>query len=222
MTHARPMSGALPHRLARVPSAWSDVRTRAVMTLGVALVGTLVALYAFGILDSVDDLPAWLSYAAMFVLVLAAGLAIDLAGRVARAWRGIEPVVTVDAPVWLSGQNRVVHVHHPDVRGLGSVDVRLRAGVTVAEAYHESSGERGTRIRGESRHDAVLASFRAADLSGPTLDVTVQAPVPPTALHAGWSWSVVVACETAGHHQHEYEYPFTVADGGEPTIVMRG
>jgi hypothetical protein len=216
------MPRALPHRLARVPSAWSDVRTRAIMTLGVALVATLVALYAFGILTSVDDLPAWLTGAAVVILVVAAGLAIDLAGRVARAWRGIEPTVTIDAPVWLSGKSRVVHVHHPDVRGLASIEIRLRAGVIVAEDYNETSGDRGGRIRGESRHDAVLASLDGAALSDTAIDVTVQAPVPPAALNAGWSWSIVVACETSGHHRHDYEYPFTVADGGEPGVVTRG
>lgn len=192
------------------------------MTLGVALVGTVVALYAFGVLTPAEQLPAWMPHAGLFVLVLAGGLAIDLAGRVARAWRGIEPVVTVDARVWLSGKVRRVHVHHPDVRGLTSLEIRLRAAVIVAEDYHESSGDRGTRIHGESRHDAVLASLDGAALSDTAIDVTVQAPVPPTALNAGWSWSMVVACETSGHHRHEYEYPFTVADGGEPRVVTRG
>lgn len=161
-------------------------------------------------------------YAAGFVLILAGGLTIDLAGRVARAWRGIEPVVTIDAPVWLSGRSRLVHVHHPDVRGLGSLEIRLRAGVILAEDFHESSGDRGIRIRGESRHDALLTALDGAALSDTAIDVTVQAPVPPTALNAGWSWSIVVACETSGHHQHDYEYPFTVADGGEAEIVTRG
>jgi len=216
------MTESLPYRIARVPSAWADVRTRAIMTTGVALVGTVVALFAFGVLTPADDLPGWMKLAAGFALVLAGGLAVDLAGRVARAWRGLEPVVTADGPVWLSGKVRRVHVHHPAVRGLRSLDVRLRAAVIVAEEFHESSGDRGTRIRGESRHDAVLASLDAAGLAGPAVDIVAEAAIPAAAADAGWSWSLVVACETHGHHQHEYEYPFPVADGGEPTIVTRG
>ncbi|WP_291981027.1 hypothetical protein [Luteitalea sp.] len=49
----------------------------------------------------------------------------------------------------------------------------------------------------------------------------MQAPGPPTALNAGWSWSILLARETSGHHQHDHEYPFTVADGGEPKVVVR-
>jgi len=41
-------------------------------------------------------------------------------------------------------------------------------------------------------------------------------------MNAGRSWSLVVACETSGHHQHEYEYPFAVDDGSEPRVVRRG
>jgi hypothetical protein len=216
------MTGLLPYRIARVPSAWADVRTRAIMTTGAALVGTVVALFAFGILKPADDLPEWMKPAAAFALVLAGGLAIDLAGRVARAWRGVEPVVTADGPVWLSGKVRRVHVHHPAVRDLRSVDVRLRAAVIVAEEFHESSGERGTRIHGESRHDALLASLDEAGLADPAVDIVVDAAIPAAAADAGWSWSLVVVCETQGHHQHQYEYPFPVADGGEPTVVTRG
>ncbi|MGV3519616.1 hypothetical protein [Luteitalea sp.] len=142
------MTGALPHRLARVPSAWADVGTRALMTAAAALVGTVSGLYAFGVLTPVDELPAWMPMAAVVVVALAAGLVIDLAGRVARAWRGIEPVVTTDGPVWLSGKSRRVHVHHPAVRGVRTLDVRLQASVIVAEEFHESSGDRGTRIGG--------------------------------------------------------------------------
>lgn len=218
---ASDMTGSLPYRIARVPSAWVDVRTHALMTTGVALVGTVVALFAFGILTPADDLPAWLKLAAGFVLVLAGGLAVDLAGRISRAWRGVEPVVTADGPVWVSGKVRRVHVHHPAVRGLRSLDVRLRATVVVADEFHESSGDRGTRIRGELRHDALLASLGAAELAGPEVDIMAEAAIPAAAADAGWSWSIVVAGETRGHHQHEYEFPFSVADGGEPRTITR-
>jgi hypothetical protein len=215
------MTGAFPHRLARVPSAWADVRTRAIMTAGATVVGTVVALFAFDIVTPAEALPGWMRYAAVFILILAGGLAIDLAGRVARASRGIEPVVTVDAPVWVSGKTRRVHVRHPDVRGLRSLEVRLRASVIVGEEFHESSGERGTRIQGESRHDALLASADEARLIHPSIELVAEAAIPAAAANAGWSWSVVVACTTTGHHQHQYEYPFAVADGGEPEIVIR-
>jgi hypothetical protein len=215
------VTGAFSHRLARVPSAWIDVRTRAIMTAGVTLVGTVVALFAFDIVAPTDPLPAWMKFAAVFILILAGGLAIDLAGRAARAWRGIEPVVTADAPVWVSGKTRRVHVRHPDVRGLRSLEVRLRASVIVAEEFSETGGERGTRIHGESRHDALLASADEARLIHPSIELVADAAIPAAAANAGWSWAVVVACTTAGHHQHEYEYPFAVADGGEPAVVTR-
>jgi len=215
-------TGAFSHRLARVPSAWADVRIRAIMTAGATLVGTVVALFAFEIVTPTDALPGWMRYAAVFILILAGGLAVDLAGRVARASRGIEPVVTADAPVWVSGKARRVHVRHPDVRGLRSLEVRLRASVIVAEEFNETGGERGTRIQGESRHDALLASADEARLIHPSIELVADAAIPAAAANAGWSWAVVIDCTTTGHHQHKYEYPFTVADGGEPEIVTRG
>lgn len=184
------------------------------MTAGATVVGTVVALFAFDIVTPTDPLPAWMKLAAVFILILAGGLAVDLAGRVARAWRGIEPVVTADAPVWLSGRSRRVHVHHPDVRGLESLEVRLRASVIVAEEFNETGGERGTRIHGESRHDVLLASANQDQLIHPSIELVADVAIPAAAANAGWSWAVVVACITTGHHQHEYEYPFTVADGG--------
>ncbi|MGV3519615.1 hypothetical protein [Luteitalea sp.] len=66
-----------------------------------------------------------------------------------------------------------------------------------------------------------MASRDAAGLSGPTTDLVAEASIPASAAHAGWSWAIVVACETHGHHQHDYQYPFTVADGGEPGVVTR-